>query len=453
MVSGSSDEEADRRRRDRRVHTTRRPRGRSPAAATPSPAASPGCRRARCRCVRSTAPVPSAAIVTISKLKPLKPEKAMLVPSGDHAGWKSKPVLFGQPRLAAAVGQHRVDLEVAVPAGDERELRTVGRPCRHPVGRRVGRDVDRVATVGVDHPHVEVAAAHAGEGDLRPVGRPRGLLVVARAHGQAGLLAPVGVHDVELAVTSVADARERDAAAVGRPRRLVVERRVVGEVRLAGAVDAHHVDLAVAIAIGPEREAGSRRPTTSGPCRRRRSSVSLVASSSPTPCTKHVPTAEAGRVEGDPPVLAGKRGLRRRRRHGQRRDEQRAACERGLPTCNTNSHLNPPGGRRSGPSATVAIAAPASPGGRLELPWRSGRRQRTARKASLVIQLAPAAATSRRIAWSLVTTTTGRSTGAAAHLGADDVVGDHARLASRRHGPSGGGSRGRRRHRPRRTRR
>ena len=53
--------------------------------------------------------------------------------------------------------------------------------------------------------------------------------------------------------------------------------------------------------------------------------------------------------------------------------------------------------------------------------------QRTARNASLVSQLAPAAATSRRIAWSFVTTTTARSTGVGADLGADHVVGDHAR--------------------------
>ena len=41
-------------------------------------------------------------------------------------------------------------------------------------------------------------------------------------------------------------------------------------------------------------------------------------------------------------------------------------------------------------------------------------------------RLAPAAATSRRIAWSLVTTTTGRLDRRGVDLGADDVVGDHA---------------------------
>ena len=41
-------------------------------------------------------------------------------------------------------------------------------------------------------------------------------------------------------------------------------------------------------------------------------------------------------------------------------------------------------------------------------------------------RLAPAAATSRRMAWSLVTTTTGRSAGRGVDLGPDDVVGRHA---------------------------
>ena len=51
---------------------------------------------------------------------------------------------------------------------------------------------------------------------------------------------------------------------------------------------------------------------------------------------------------------------------------------------------------------------------RLRSRWRRARPYRTARNASLVSQLAPAAATSRRIAWSFVTTTIARSTGVAA---------------------------------------
>ena len=51
----------------------------------------------------------------------------------------------------------------------------------------------------------------------------------------------------------------------------------------------------------------------------------------------------------------------------------------------------------------------------------------TARKLSLRMTFAPSLATSRRTAWSLVTTTTGRSAGVAVDLGPDHVVGAHPR--------------------------
>ena len=69
---------------------------------------------------------------------------------------------------------------------------------------------------------------------------------------------------------------------------------------------------------------------------------------------------------------------------------------------------------RAKPHAAVCSRRPASDRGRRALTAAVGRGSaETASRASLVTRLAPAAATSRRIAWSLVTTTTGRSTGVA----------------------------------------
>ena len=79
-----------------------------------------------------------------------------------------------------------------------RDLRAVERPRRNLInGRIVGQACD-VAPVRIHQEDVALRADVAGESDLRAVGRPCRAGVVARVVREVGLVAAVRIHDVDV---------------------------------------------------------------------------------------------------------------------------------------------------------------------------------------------------------------------------------------------------------------
>ena len=96
--------------------------------------------------------------------------KAILLESADHVGAVSLPGFARQVHLTGAVGIHREDLRVSPtpPKRPERDRGAVRAPGGSAVGSRIVGQRHLVAPVGVHDVDVPVAVPLAGEGDLRP---------------------------------------------------------------------------------------------------------------------------------------------------------------------------------------------------------------------------------------------------------------------------------------------
>ena len=136
--------------------------------------------------------------------------------------------------------------------------RSRSRPATtRPSRRRVGGHPDRVGSVCIDDPDVADIAG-IGVGDLRAVRAPVRHLVLFGARSSAGLIAPVAVHQPDLA----------DAAAIAQEGDLRPRRRPRRESSLPGssvswtrpAVDADAEDASPSAMLAPK--ATRRRPAS-----------------------------------------------------------------------------------------------------------------------------------------------------------------------------------------------
>src|SRR5215211_8158687 len=124
--------------------------------------------------------------------------------------------------LAAPVRIHHVDLRVSVAARLEGDSIAARRPRRHRVDAGGTREPAHVAAVGVHRVDLEVpVAAIAVPGKLPSVRRPRGVEIVRGVVRELPNVTAVGVRDVDLEVP-VPIGHERKSAPVGGPHGLQV---------------------------------------------------------------------------------------------------------------------------------------------------------------------------------------------------------------------------------------
>ncbi len=163
--------------------------------------------------------------------------------------------------LRAALRGHGPYVPLTVAGGHERDVGVVGRPARHRVLGRVGRQLPQRPAGKLEDPDVVVAAQRVAaigrERDARSVVRPHRLTVVEGALGELALVRSVG-SDRPQVVAAVAIGEKGDGAPIGRPGRLARVVEHVGDARGRAAGGRERPDAALEIdgqraAIGRDR--------------------------------------------------------------------------------------------------------------------------------------------------------------------------------------------------------